>query len=88
MSTVANPVNSFVNQNFFESGDTNSRTNLHFAQNLERHSPNPEIGKTPILNKSEEIQYSYFFLTDNKHYLTCIDKYSKFAAVQFIPSVS
>lgn len=54
----------------------------------QRHPPNPGIGRTPIPSKPGEILHVDIFSTDRKYYLTCIDKFSKFALVQSIPSRS
>lgn len=46
------------------------------------------IGKTPIPSSSGERIHIDIFSTDRKHFLTCVDKFSKFAMVQPILSRS
>lgn len=46
-----------------------------------RHPPRVEIGKTPIPSYAGEILHVDIYSTDKLHFLTCLDKYSKFAAV-------
>lgn len=52
----------------------------------QRNPPKTEIGKTPIPNYPGEILHMDIFTTDKQHFLTCIDKFSKFAVVQPIAS--
>lgn len=49
-------------------------------ENKYQRKPNkPEIGKTPVPNYPGEILHIDIFSTDKQHFLTCIDKFSKFA---------
>jgi len=45
-----------------------------------------ELGETPIPTHVGEILHIDIFSTDKKFFLTCVDKFSKFAMVQPIPS--
>lgn len=54
----------------------------------QREPPNPELGKTPIPTRPGEILHIDVFTTDKQHFLTCIDKFSKFAVVYPIASRS
>lgn len=54
----------------------------------QRHPPNPTIGKTPIPAQPGEILHFDIYSTDRCHFLTCIDKFSKFAIVSPINSRS
>lgn len=47
-----------------------------------RHPIKQEIGKTPIPSYAGEILHVDIYSTDQKYFLTCIDKFSKFAIVQ------
>lgn len=52
----------------------------------DRHPMKQEIGATPIPSYVGEMLHVDIFSTDKKHFFTCIDKFSKFAVVQQIPS--
>ncbi|CAD7001688.1 unnamed protein product [Ceratitis capitata] len=47
----------------------------------QRHPPKPEIGLTPIPSYPGEILHVDIYSTDKTHFLTTIDKFSKFAIV-------
>lgn len=51
-----------------------------------RHSTRQELGETPIPSFTGEMLHVDIFSTDKKYFLTCVDKFSKFAMVQPIPS--
>jgi len=53
-----------------------------------RHPIRQQIGKSPIPKFPGEILHVDIFSTDKKHFLTCIDKFSKFAIVNLIASRS
>jgi ribonuclease HI len=52
----------------------------------DRHPQKQVIGETPIPSQVGEILHIDIFSTDKKYFLTCIDKFSKFAIVQPIAS--
>lgn len=52
----------------------------------DRHPQKQVIGETPIPSQVGEILHIDIFSTVKKHFLTCIDKFSKFAIVQPIAS--
>jgi len=52
----------------------------------DRHPKKQEIGESPIPSCAWETLHIDIFSTDRKYFLTCIDKFSKFAVVQPIPS--
>ena len=52
----------------------------------QRHPPRTEMGKTPIPENPGEILHLDIFSTDKLLFLTCVDKFSKFAIVQQIAS--
>jgi len=52
----------------------------------DRHPKKQELGETPIPSQVGEILHIDIFSTDQKYFLTSIDKFSKFAMVQSIPS--
>lgn len=54
----------------------------------QRKPPKQEIGKTPIPNYPGEILHIDLFYTGNQHFLTCIDKFSKYAVAHPISSRS
>lgn len=54
----------------------------------ERHPSKQCFGKTPIPSRPGERIHIDIFSTDGKHYLTSVDKFSKFAIVQLIASRS
>lgn len=54
----------------------------------QRHPPKQEIGATPIPNLPGEILHFDLFYTAKQHFLTCIDKFSKFAIAYPIASRS
>lgn len=51
-----------------------------------RHPTRQELGETPIPSFTGEMLHVDIFSTDKKYFLTCVDKFSKFAMVQPIPS--
>lgn len=51
-----------------------------------RHPRKQEMGATPIPSYTGEMLHIDIFSTDKKYFLTCVDKFSKFAVVQPIPS--
>lgn len=51
-----------------------------------RHPVKQVLGKTPIPSQPGERIHVDIFSTDNKHFLTCIDKFTKFALVHEISS--
>lgn len=54
----------------------------------QRKPPNLGIGETPIPNYPGEIVHIDVFYAGKQHFLTCLDKFSKFAIVKPIPSRS
>lgn len=52
----------------------------------DRHPMKHELGVTPTPSYVGEMLHIDVFSTDKKFFLTCIDKFSKFAVVQHIPS--
>lgn len=54
----------------------------------QRKPPKQEIGSTPIPNYTGEILHIDIFFTSKQYFLTCIDKFSKFAIVHPINSRS
>lgn len=52
----------------------------------QRHPKKHEIAETPIPSFPGEILHVDIYNTDKKFYLTCLDKFSKFAIVKPIPS--
>jgi serine/threonine-protein phosphatase PP1 catalytic subunit len=52
----------------------------------DRHPKKQEIGETPIPSNTGEMLHIDIFSTDRKFFLTCVDKFSKFAVVQPINS--
>lgn len=52
----------------------------------DRHPKKQEMGATPLPSYVGEMLHIDIFSTDKRHFLTCIDKFSKFAVVQLIPS--
>jgi len=48
----------------------------------DRHPRKQELGETPIPETSGEFLHIDIFSTDKKFFLTCVDKFSKFAVVQ------
>jgi len=52
----------------------------------DRHPRKQELGETPVPSRVGEMLHIDIFSTDRKYFLTCIDKFSKFAVVQPIPS--
>ena len=54
----------------------------------DRHPQKQCIGKTPIPNQVGEILHIDIYSTFGKFFLTCIDKFSKFAIVQPIASTT
>ena len=52
----------------------------------DRHPQRQEIGETIIPSQVGEILHIDIFSTDKKYFLTCLDKFSKFAVVQPIAS--
>jgi len=52
----------------------------------DRHSQKQVFRKTPIPSHVGEILHINIFSTDKKHFFTCLDKLSKFTAVQPIAS--
>ncbi|GBP98456.1 Retrovirus-related Pol polyprotein from transposon gypsy [Eumeta japonica] len=52
----------------------------------DRHPRVQEMGETPIPSYVGEMLHIDIFSTDKKHFLTCVDKFSKFAVVQPIQS--
>lgn len=52
----------------------------------DRHPKKQELGRTPIPSRAGEMLHVDIFSTDRKLFLTCIDKYSKFAIVHHIVS--
>lgn len=52
----------------------------------QRHPPREEIGKTPIPSYTGEILHIDIYSTDKVHFITCLDKFSKFASVSEIKS--
>ncbi|KAH8327545.1 hypothetical protein KR074_008457 [Drosophila pseudoananassae] len=52
----------------------------------DRHPKKQELGETPIPSQVGEMLHIDIFSTDKKYFLTCIDKFSKFAVVQPVPS--
>lgn len=59
---------------------TNCRICLQSKYN--RQPTKYQIAQTPIPTKCGEILHIDIYSTDSKHFLTCIDKFSKFAVVQ------
>lgn len=53
-----------------------------------RHPKRQELGETPIPATVGERIHIDIFSTDSKHFLTCVDKFSKFAIVQHVKSRS
>jgi len=51
-----------------------------------RHPKKQELGETPIPSYSGEMLHIDIFSTDQRLFLTCIDKFSKFAVVQPLTS--
>ena len=47
----------------------------------QRNPPKPEVGKTPIPEKPGEILHIDVFSTGKQHFLTSIDKFTKFATI-------
>lgn len=45
-----------------------------------------ELGQRPVTTQTGEMLHIDIFSTDEKYFLTCIDKFSKFAVVQPIAS--
>jgi len=54
--------------------------------NCNRHPLKHELGETPVPSHVGEMLHIDIFSTDKKYFLTCIEKFSKFAMVQPIPS--
>jgi len=52
----------------------------------DRHLKKQELEETPIASYAGEIVHIDIFSTDRKLFLTCIDKFSKFAIVQPVVS--
>lgn len=52
----------------------------------DRHPRKQELGETPVPSQVGEMQHIDIFTTDKKFFLTCIDKFSKFAVVQPVSS--
>lgn len=52
----------------------------------QRHPPKPKIGKTPVPTYSGEIIHIDIYSTAGSHFLTCVDKFSKFAVIKRIKS--
>jgi len=52
----------------------------------ERHPKKQELGETSVPSQVGEMLHIDIFSTDRKYFLTCIDKFSKFATVQPILS--
>jgi len=52
----------------------------------DRHPKKHELGETPIPSHVGELLHIDIFSTDKKYFLTCIDKFSKFAVVQHVHS--
>lgn len=52
----------------------------------DRHPQKQCIGKTPVPNQAGEILHIDIYSTQSKYFLTCVDKFSKFAIVQPIAS--
>lgn len=52
----------------------------------DRHPKKQELGETPVPTHVGEILHIDIFSTDKKYFLTCVDKFSKFAMVQPILS--
>jgi len=52
----------------------------------DRHPKKQEIGETPIPSHTGEMVHIDIFSTDRKLFLTCVDKFSKFAIVQPVVS--
>jgi len=52
----------------------------------DRHPRKQELGETPIPSHTGEMLHIDLFSTDKKFFLTCVDKFSKFAVVQPIAS--
>jgi len=48
----------------------------------DRHPKKQELGETPLPSYTGEMTHIDIFSTDRKLFLTCIDKFSKFAVVQ------
>lgn len=53
-----------------------------------RHPIRQEMGVTPIPSRPGERLHVDIFSTDGKHFLTCVDKFSKFAIIQQIATRS
>ena len=53
-----------------------------------RHPIKQKIGETPIPSYPGQILHVDIYTTDKKHFLTCIDKFSKFSIVSLIASRS
>jgi len=52
----------------------------------DRQTRKQELGETPVPSRVGEMLHIDIFSTDRKYFLTCIEKFSKFAMVQPIPS--
>jgi len=52
----------------------------------DRHPKKQMLGETPIPSYAGELLHVDVFSTDQKYFLTCVDKFSKFAVVQPICS--
>ena len=52
----------------------------------QRHPPKTEIGPTPIPSQPREILHIDIFSTEGKLFLTCIDKFTKYATIRHIKS--
>lgn len=65
-----------------------SNCKICLENKYQRKPPKPEIGATPIPNYPGEILHIDIFYTSKQHFITCIDKFSKFAIVHPINSRS
>jgi len=63
---------------------TNCRTCARVK--YDRQPRKQELGETPVPSRVGEMLHTDIFCTDRKYFLTCIDKFSKFAMVRPIPS--
>lgn len=65
-----------------------SNCKICLENKYQRKPPKPEIGATPIPNYAGEILHIDLFYTSKQHFLTCVDKFSKFAIAHPVKSRS
>jgi len=70
--------NKYIGPTFFQKWVTTLQKYLHPRKQ--------EIGKTPIPSFAGEMLHIDVYSTAGKYFLTCIDKFSKFAVIQPIRS--